>query len=261
VKNVTHAIQVGAHPVFSEALTVLPESVEQHITLMRNVEEVLPTFEQQTKSFDVAVVRETLCKIFKTEDTESRFSDLGLKSVQLLQASVELTKELETTVSVTQFYRYPTIDKLANAIANPSNNKATLQHNKTDSPVQIVGMACKFTGAENLERFWERLQDGRCTLPKSGNKGICTGQLLDTAGFDYSFFNISKTEADMMDPQQKLTLEIGWQAMVDAGLNVDDSRKNVGVFIDDTLLQRALQNKTAYSYSVTSNLIFLKKKL
>ena len=115
-----------------------------------------------------------------------------------------------------------------------NENKPNRLEMQKKAPIHVVGMACRFPGAESLPEFWERLQDGKCVLPTEPAEGenIIVGYLRDCTAFDHDFFGISKAEASLMDPQQKLCLEVGWQALFDAGIDAMASKtKNIGTFI------------------------------
>ncbi len=107
-------------------------------------------------------------------------------------------------------------------------------------PIAIVGMACRFPGAENLSAFWRLLEAGRHAVtegdPGSGKGRV--GQLFSDSAvrsiacrygayldgldqFDAPFFRISPVEAQLLDPQQRLMLETSWQALEDAGIDPD----------------------------------------
>ena len=57
------------------------------------------------------------------------------------------------------------------------------------------------------------------------------GFIPDVDKFDPKFFNISPAEAEMMDPQQRLFLQVVWKTIEDAGYKASDfSGRNIGVF-------------------------------
>ncbi|MDE0644603.1 MAG: beta-ketoacyl synthase N-terminal-like domain-containing protein, partial [bacterium] len=107
-------------------------------------------------------------------------------------------------------------------------------------PIAVVGMACRFPGAPDLDSFWQVLDEGRNTVtegvPGSGKERL--GDLLDNPEhqnpacrfgafvdgiemFDAAFFRISPVEAQLLDPQQRMMLEVTWQALEDAGIDPD----------------------------------------
>ena len=121
----------------------------------------------------------------------------------------------------------------------------------SNEPVAIVGMACRFPGADGISAFWRLLEEGGNAVqegvPGSGIGRIGalfpddTGQIhacrfgayLDPdviERFDAAFFRISPVEAQLLDPQQRLILETSWRALEDAGIDPDllkDSRTGV----------------------------------
>ncbi len=105
-------------------------------------------------------------------------------------------------------------------------------------PVAIVGMACRFPGADDISAFWHLLETGGNAvqegLPGSGIGRVGTlfpddtgqieacrfGAYLDELDrFDAAFFRISPVEAQLLDPQQRLLLETSWRALEDAGID------------------------------------------
>lgn len=151
--------------------------------------------------------------------------------------------------------------------------------NARPEPVAIVGMACRFPGARDLESFWELLHNGVDAIgetpfdrwpvenfydpdPNAPGKIYCKqgGFLDDIDRFDPSFFNISPREALSLDPQYRLLLEVTWQALEDAGQNPLELRgSRTGVFIgvgtdDYAKIQiRSCEPESITTYTGTGN--------
>ncbi|MEV4466775.1 SDR family NAD(P)-dependent oxidoreductase [Micromonospora echinofusca] len=117
----------------------------------------------------------------------------------------------------------------------------------TGLEIAIIGMACRFPGADNPEQFWRNLRDGvesishfdAAELADAGvpdqalaDPGYVRAQavLPDSDRFDAEFFGINPKEADLMDPQQRVLLECAWTALEDAGYDPDRVDGPVGVY-------------------------------
>lgn len=103
--------------------------------------------------------------------------------------------------------------------------------------VAVTGMACRLPGASGPEALWELVRSGRSavsTVPPArwdtdalyDSRPGTTGRLCSRAGgfledldrFDAEFFGITPREVERMDPQQRLVLEVAWEALEDAAL-------------------------------------------
>ena len=94
-----------------------------------------------------------------------------------------------------------------------------------DEPIAVIGMAGRFGDCANLDSFWAMIEAGRSSirpLPQgrwSDTDCMVQGGFLEPAmvsAFDPFFFRISPTEAALMDPQQRLFLEVAYEAFEDA---------------------------------------------
>lgn len=122
----------------------------------------------------------------------------------------------------------------------------------THEPIAIVGIGCRFPGASDAESFWHVLRDGvetvgeypgqrfhyidRAFSPDAVQRGrIATrrgGFLTDLQKFDAEFFGISPREAVLLDPQQRLMLEVAYEAAEDAGIPLSKLHgSRTGVFV------------------------------
>ncbi|HEY9648697.1 MAG TPA: beta-ketoacyl synthase N-terminal-like domain-containing protein, partial [Chroococcidiopsis sp.] len=118
-------------------------------------------------------------------------------------------------------------------------------------PIAIIGIGCRFPGADSPSAFWELLRQGQDAItevPKSrwdiqqfydpdlsqpGKANTRWGGFLEAIDqFDPLFFGIAPREAPTMDPQQRLLLEVAWEAFEDAGLVPERLRgSHTGVYI------------------------------
>jgi acyl transferase domain-containing protein/NADPH:quinone reductase-like Zn-dependent oxidoreductase/NAD(P)-dependent dehydrogenase (short-subunit alcohol dehydrogenase family)/acyl carrier protein len=137
-------------------------------------------------------------------------------------------------------------------------------------PIAIVGMGCRFPGgASSPQAFWQLLSNGIdavCEVPadrwdwrrfydpdpdKPGKTYVKQGGFLreQVAEFDPLFFGISPREAAAIDPQQRLLMEVTYEALEDAGLRIEALRGSAtGVFIgafamDQMLLHSSIHNR------------------
>ncbi|MDE0694541.1 MAG: polyketide synthase, partial [Boseongicola sp.] len=117
-------------------------------------------------------------------------------------------------------------------------------------PIAVVGMACRFPGAPDIQSFWHLLETGGNAVtdgaPASGPnrlealfkdprnlQGACRycAYVDDIDQFDARFFRISPVEAELLDPQQRMMLETSWQALEDAGMDPDRLKESLtGVY-------------------------------
>ncbi|XVS67487.1 SDR family NAD(P)-dependent oxidoreductase [Actinosynnema sp. CA-299493] len=99
-----------------------------------------------------------------------------------------------------------------------------------DDAVAVIGLACRFPGAADPDEYWRLLRSGGDAIgAPPADRGLplsVRGGFLDRVdGFDAAFFGISPREAASVDPQQRLALELAWEALEDAGLVPPGTRR------------------------------------
>lgn len=172
-------------------------------------------------------------------DPRASMAQYGLDSIAAVELAAELEGVLGSAVAPTVFYDYPTIDGLARHLSGATESSDARPDPASGSnAIAIIGLGCRFPGAENPQAFWRLLRNGvdatgPLPAPRTGTGAKASGGYLDEVDrFDAEFFGISPREAERMDPQQRLVLEVGWEALEDAGFSLDAvGGTQTGVFI------------------------------
>jgi phthiocerol/phenolphthiocerol synthesis type-I polyketide synthase C len=117
--------------------------------------------------------------------------------------------------------------------------------------IAVVGWACRLPGAKSVNELWSLLLEERCAIsrvpddrfplerfghPRRQERGKsytwAAGILDDVWGFDPAVFGISPREAIQIDPQQRILLQLTWEALEDAGIRPSSiANSEVGVFV------------------------------
>ncbi|MEU9092423.1 acyltransferase domain-containing protein [Streptomyces sp. NPDC048428] len=175
------------------------------------------------------------------------FSAYGLDSLKAVGFVEALSELMGRRLPATLPWECPTIERLVTRLLGGQESEPTGPGAMegpgapvSGEPVAVVGMACRFPGADDIDQFWQLLSDGADLTgpPPPGRREPASGPR--EAGylrgpvdrFDPLFFGISPREAQEMDPQQSLFLEVAWEALDAAGLG--DGRlagSRTGVFV------------------------------
>jgi epothilone polyketide synthase D len=191
-----------------------------------------------------------------TFDPDEGFFDLGLDSAMAVELAERLRHDLGRSVPATVAFDHPSlraladwvVQQLAEPAAAPAEPRSEV---RSDDPIAIVGLACRFPGAPDPDAYWELLHDGVDAVgpipvdrwdaaawydptPATPGRTVArTGGFLDDlAGFEADAFGISPREAAALDPQQRLLLEVSWEALERAGIAPDSlGGTDTGVFV------------------------------
>jgi polyketide synthase 13 len=212
--------------------------------------------------------------------------ELGLSSRDAVAMAADIEDMTGVTLSVAVAFQHPTIESLATRIiegepeiADDGLGDADWTRNGPAERVDIaiVGLSTRLPGDMNSpDQTWQALLEGRdaiTDLPegrwsefleeprlaervaKARTRG---GYLKDIKGFDSEFFAVAKTEADNIDPQQRMVLELTWEALEHARIPASSLRgKAVGVYVGvsntDYGFLAVSDPTAAHPYAITGN--------
>ncbi|MEZ0094214.1 amino acid adenylation domain-containing protein [Streptacidiphilus sp. EB129] len=197
----------------------------------------------------------------ETIDPRAPFADFGLSSRDAVQLVGDLQEHLSRELSPTLLWHFPTPRALSEHLADerPEHDAQPAAAQGSGSgrelgqgaergsgpvpgnqpePVAIVGIGCRFPGADGPDAFWQRLAEGADLVGGAGRRLELLGAhkplglLDDIDGFDAEFFSLSGREAAYLDPQQRLLLECAWEALEGAGIAPPSlAGTDTGVFV------------------------------
>lgn len=180
---------------------------------------------------------------FSEIDIEAPFVHFGLDSIKATRLAAEFGAWMGREFSPVITYDYPNIKTLAKYISGEyrTSQRADKMKPRTE-PIAIVGIGCRYPGAPDKEAFWQMLKEGVDAVTEApAERGFVDNQfglkyfggyLQEIDQFDAGFFEINEREAINMDPQQRIMLEICWEAIEDAGINLEHLKgSKTGVFV------------------------------
>ena len=217
-------------------------------------------------------------------DPHERFSRYGLTSLLAARLLAGLATSLGRPLAPTLVWDHPTVDALARHLAGEpsaptSRPRRAEAPRPQDEPIAVVGLACRFPKASGVRAYWRLLCDGVDAITEvpqerwdleslydedpaaPGKVRTRWGGFLEQVDrFDAQFFGISPREAESMDPQQRMVLEVAWEALERAGQDASELRNTrTGVFVGVTtadyarvILQGKPEDIDAYFASGTS---------
>ncbi|KAA1246432.1 non-ribosomal peptide synthetase/type I polyketide synthase, partial [Aquimarina sp. RZ0] len=172
---------------------------------------------------------------------DKSFAVMGMTSIQGIRLSGLLSEYLNKEILPSLLYSYSNIIDLVSYLSEKEKTvqaiKKTSSISYQNEPIAIIGMAGRFPGANDIDTFWQNLKsntDSISEIPSNrwsvddfytSNEDINGFQMTTRWGgfldgideFDASFFDISPREAKLMDPQQRILLELSHQLLESSG--------------------------------------------
>ncbi len=219
------------------------------------------------------------CKLLKIDSvgTSDNFFELGGNSLLALKFIAELRQEHNLDLPVVKMYQHPDILSLVKFLSNDSTTKSfydaaqerytsDAQINKqiknVEDGIAIIGMSGRFPGARNVDELWKNLLDGKESVSffkkeeldanisnedkNDASYVAARGVFSDADKFDAAFFNMNPRLAEVTDPQQRIFLEVAWEALENSGYAPDKYDGLIGVFA-------GMGNNTYYPNNVFHN--------
>jgi polyketide synthase 13 len=209
--------------------------------------------------------------------------ELGLSSRDAVAMASDIEDLTGVTLTATVAFRHPTIESLATVIVEGepeiedtgADEEFWSRDDSAARDIAIVGIATRFPGDMNTpDETWKALLEGRdaiTDLPKGRWEEFLDepriaervakartrgGYLTDIKGFDAEFFALSKMEADNIDPQQRMALELTWEALENARIPASSLRGDrVGVYVgasnNDYSFLSVADPSVAHPYAIT----------
>ena len=222
---------------------------------------------QQRKRLLADHLRDAVAEVTRVDAAEIRedagFFDLGMDSLMAIELRRRIEQAVGKEVPATLAMDHPRLSDVVEyllgdvlglseqASASSRPQLASVVTTRTDEPIAIVAVACRFPGAPDPEAFWEVLSGGVDAIreipedrfdidefydpdPETPGKIYSRfgGFLNGIDGFDPEFFGISPREAVWIDPQQRLMLETAWEGLERAGYSPAALRgSRTGIFV------------------------------
>ena len=211
-----------------------------------------PARARKTANATAQLIAEALADILDVDASEidraANFFDLGTNSLHLVRLREAVREKLALDFPVSDFFLYTSIDALAAHLDGTDTGSAVDVAPRKDVSsdlIAIVGMAGRFPGAGSVDAFWESIVEGREMIshfsedeldidPRQSDPNsqyvLSRGTMQNPDMFDAKHFGIPPREADRLDPQHRIMLEVAQTALEDAGHDPDRFAGKIGIF-------------------------------
>ena len=173
------------------------------------------------------------------------FAELGMDSLQGLELARAIGKAMGRSFPSTLAWDHPNLAALQSHLAQtPSPATPLSDVPRTSTEADLIGWAMRVPGAQSPRELWTRWKEGSPAMrpfPDERFLGLDWGDVTPPREggflegidlFDAEHFGLSAREARTLDPQQRMLLELSWEALLDAGLDPEHTRgRSIGVFL------------------------------
>lgn len=198
---------------------------------------------------------------------DDNFFDLGGNSLLAIRTVAHL-EELGLELPIVKLYQHPTVRACAAFLAGDDTlapaawARERLQqrsHGQRRQVMAIIGMSGRFPGADDVSELWKNLLAAKNGITTWGPDELdpsipealrhdpdyvrARGVINDADKFDAQFFGVTPRLAQVMDPQQRVMLEVAWAALEDAAYDPDQVKGMIGVYA-------GMNNNTYYTRNV-----------
>ncbi len=195
-------------------------------------------------------------------DRSANFFDLGASSLHVARVHDGLQTALDRRFPISDFFLHSTIAAMATHLGKPAKAAGPVilapKKDRSDTGlIAIIGLAGKFPGARSAEEFWDGLVAGREMISQftpeeldidlsKGDAGAgfvnARGVMPDADMFDARHFNIPPREAERMDPQHRILLEVAQTALDSAGHDPAQFAGKIGIYAGSSQNSYLLNN-------------------
>ena len=189
-------------------------------------------------------------------NTEDNLENYVNESLKIVELTAELKRKYRNIPS-TLLFEASSLDEIARKICSGfirEERPLTVANFEMDEDrpfeIAIIGVSGRFPRSGNMEEFWQNLLKGTSCISEVPRNRWDNARYFDPSGrtegkshskwggfiddvdcFDSSFFNISPKEAELMDPQQRIFMEVIWRLLEDACYTRRSLAHDTGVFV------------------------------
>lgn len=205
--------------------------------------------------------------LFDRIGIDDNFFELGGNSLLAQKLITIFFTHTGKRLPITRLYQTPSVSGMAAFFEKKPETRGATRKRKNKNKgggdaIAIIGMAGRFPGAYSIDEIWKILSEGKETitffneeeLDKSVPEQLrkdplyvrARGIIEGVEDFDPDFFGINRKLATLMDPQQRVFLEVAWEALEDAGYFPQNGYQDIGVFagcyFNNYYINNVLQN-------------------